>query len=214
MAKQKVFNTKVGFSTGPAQSATAKPITALTAENMPIITAATHGLESGDVIAIKGLNDDRDTVYIVEKVDETKFMLPGEDWSARDAITAATNVTFTKQAISTLCDVTSLDIDDLQISYEDETTICSKSKEPTDEFGTISMDANWLPKDLLQRTLKGYRRSQEKFIVFIVPPKSGIVYGWRAMVSQFQRQGDADGKYEASMEFQVDSYEAEIDLVP
>ena len=214
MAKQKVFNTKLGISVGPEQAAQGKPITAITAGNMPVVTAATHGLESGDVISIKGLNDDRDTVYIIEKIDETSFMLPSEDWSVREAITAGVGLTFTKHAVSILCDVTSLDIDDLQISYDDDITLCSKSKEANEEFGTIGVDANWLPKDLLQRTLKAYRRSQEKFIVFIKPPKTDTIYGWRVMVSQFQRQGEADGKYEASMEFQVDSYEAEIDLVP
>ena len=215
MAKHSVFNTYLFVSTGALASATAKPITSITNAKPPVVTSATHGLKSGDVIALAGTgSEELDTVYIVEKIDETSFMLANDDWSDRMAISSATGLTFTQQAISQFCDVTSMDIDPLKISYDDDVTLCSRSKTSKKEYGTIGVDANWLPKSQFQRMLQSFLESQEKHIVGMKPAKSDTIYAWRVMLSQFQRSGDADDKFEAGLEWQVDSTEAIVDLVP
>ena len=105
----KVFGTEFFVSIGVDVGA-AKPVSSITAANPPLVSAAAHGLESGDVIELKGTGSpDTDTVYMVEKVDEGSFRLATDDWRNLTAITAV-GVTFVKHKTTQYCDLTNLDL--------------------------------------------------------------------------------------------------------
>ena len=209
----KVFGTEFFVSIGVDVGA-AKPVSSITAANPPLVSAAAHGLESGDVIELKGTGSpDTDTVYIVEKVDEGSFRLATDDWRNLTAITAV-GVTFVKHKTTQYCDLTNLDLKPREVSYETERTICRVTKTSTIEPGTISGKAYWSSENDLHRVLNQLNKTQEKIITGLREPNSNILYGYRAYVATISRGGDADGKYEADVEFQLDSEEAEIELVP
>lgn len=214
-AKTPVKNTKFMVSTGPKQGATSQSITSITAANPPLVTTPTaHGFLSGAAIELKNTGDESlDGPYAIEVVSDTSFYLSTADWSNRSALSGVSLLTATELNLSQFCDITSISIDDLEVSYDTSHTLCDEINEAQVTNGTIGADANWLPATLLQQVLSEYHQTQEKFILLIRPPKLEFTYAWRVMQSKFSPTGDAsDTKYTVSLEWKVDSRRSLIDL--
>lgn len=202
----KFKGTKFRISTGPAAGASAKPISGITAANPPLVTATAHGLVNGDVIVLSGTNDSAlDGPYLVEVLSETTFYLLNADWAARDALSGA-GLTFTKQDLSQLCQITDLELNDMEATYETEANACGEEVTAKLSLGTISANGTWKPDLGIQNIMQDYFYSQEKFMVVHQVPGSNHVTGWAVYQAAFNKSGSAsDDKYTAAWEWKVAS---------
>ena len=209
----KFKHTRFRISIGNAAGSTPIAVTSITAGITPLVNAAAHGLATGDVIVLKGTGSfQTDGPYLVEVVDTSSFYLLNANWENRDNLTGA-SITATKQALMQFCDLTDVDINDREMNYTDEETMCGTVTTGVMTLGTISGTAIWDTKVPLQVILDEYFSSQDDFLLWFQPNGSDIVTAWRVRQAAFPKSGSAaDDKWTSAMEWKVLSVPGAVTL--
>jgi hypothetical protein len=168
---------QVGIDYDEGSSATA--ISAITAANPPVVTAASHDLELGDVVKITdvvGATQFNGNLYAVDDPLTTTFELAGEDNSMGAAYVSGGfvhAVTF-----SEFCELTGAAQAGGGADQEEVSTICSTAKEFEQglaDAGTLTLDFNFAPLTTVQTALRLSETTGSDVAVKITLPNDGGV---------------------------------------
>jgi hypothetical protein len=167
------FEVQTGFGS-------AKTVTAITAADPPVVSAAAHGFTLGDVVKLANIDAPTqldDGVYPVDNPLTGSFELAGVDGSAYDAFDAGSpNATATPVTFSEFCELTGVNQQDGSADQEEVSTICSTAKEFEQglaDSGTLQLDFNWAGNETVQAALRAGRRSGDQLAFRVTMPGTG-----------------------------------------
>lgn len=183
MAK-KSQNSYISVSTA---AAAADNITAITAANPPVVTAASHGISNGAIVAIAsvgGMVELNDRAFVAANVATNTVELKGEDGSGYTAYTSGgTMIAHTMTEVGEVTRVGGFDGTAAEI---DVTHLRSRAKEflqGLQDFGNVTLSLN-LKTDTGQARLRALKATQTKG-TFSITDSDGLVAAFHAYVTQF-----------------------------
>jgi len=167
MSKGKVTKfrgTKFLIQTGT--SVTPETVKSITAANPGIIEITETVLVKGDVASIEGISG-FEGEYVVKAVSGDMVTVVA-DWSDMEDVAAPTGVTAAKVEFSTnFCELTGFDDSGASVDWEENTTICTEGFKDFEsglvDAGTLQMNFNAAPSEIIQEKLAEYVYSGEKF---------------------------------------------------
>lgn len=148
-AKNKWHGSQIQIMTGFGGSSGAVTITGITQANPAVVTAAAHGLETGDVVSISdvvGMIDVNGGTYIVEYVSSSTFNLVDTDSTGYAAYVSGGSLDVAE--FSNFCDLTNYNRQSGTSPEIPATTLCSVAAEfviGLPDFGTTALDFNFDP---------------------------------------------------------------------
>ncbi|CCD29894.1 conserved hypothetical protein [Candidatus Glomeribacter gigasporarum BEG34] len=163
-------------------SGEAKRSTDIRQTNPAVVTIASHGYRTGEVVTITGMAQAGmmeliDGGYPVQALSDDTFALIGIDASAYHAYTKGATAA-AKQWLN-VCELKTINKQGGSIDQIDVTTICSAKKEYepglADE-GTLQLDFNYAPAAAAQRQLADYERHSATFwMKLTLPRRQGLL---------------------------------------
>jgi hypothetical protein len=201
--------TRLGVQGGEVAPVVA-PITAITAANPPVFTAA-NAFGDGDVVQIagvEGMTEINGAVGVATGVTPTGFTLEGVDASAFTPYTSGGEATGIGTGnFDDVCEARNFTGFDGQASEIDVTTMCSDAMEfrpGLQDFGAFNFTMNYVPSDPAQKTMQDAKSKGTILWWRLVLPEdeSGVSMGmW--LFQAFVRQMTLSGGVNAALESNV-----------
>ena len=186
-----------------------KTVTAITAADPPVVSAAAHGFVLGDVVKLANIDAPTqldDGSFAVDNPVSGSFQLAGIDGSGYDAFDAGSpNATATPVTFSEFCELTGANQQDGAADQEDVSTICSTAKEfeqGLSDSGTLQIDFNWAGNETVQAALRAAKRSGDALAFRVTMPGDGgsvIMIGTVQQTSFSGQKGQAVWKASATI---------------
>lgn len=174
--RYKFQGSKIEVVTGFAGGSPLLPLTGITNANPAVVTAALHGLNDGDVVAITevlGMTEVNNT-YIVNKIDANTFSLEGVDSTGYGTYTSGGKIN--PATWSNFCELTDYTRAGGTSPEIPATTVCSVATEyevGLPDFGTTTLSFNFAPATAVQGALLSFYESGAIMAVRVTLPKSG-----------------------------------------
>ncbi len=164
-------------STGVTGTSPSPAISAISLTNPAIVTAAGHGLVTGDVgkiYDVLGATQFNGNLYPIDDATSNDVALANENNTAGAVYTSGGHID--KVAFTQFCELTGANRQGGGADQEEVTTICSNGKEFEQGFsdaGTLQLDFNFAPKEAVQAALLAAEISGEKMAFKLTMPNSG-----------------------------------------
>lgn len=199
--RYKFHGSRIQVLTGFDADSPSKAISAITKASPAVVTSASHGLVSGDVIKILGggMVEVDEGVFVVEKVDANSFKLV--DLNSTDYTTYTSGAHFDKATFSTFCELTNYNRQGGTSPEIDATSQCSVAQEyeiGLPDFGTTQIDFNFAPNTSVQGALHDFYLSGEIMGVKVLLAKNGGNLVQLGFVQQESEQAGVGGLFTAS----------------
>jgi len=163
--------------TGVDEDSPNPAITAITKADPPVVTAAGHGLEDGDVVKIAdvvGMTEVNDELFVVSNKTNDTFELT--DVRGAGYGTYSSGGEIQKVTFSNFCELTNYNRQGGAAAEIPATSACSVAQEveiDLPDYGTTQIDYNFAPRTAVQLAVQGYYNSGEKVAVKVTLPKNG-----------------------------------------
>lgn len=199
------FNgTQMKFAKTPGTPTTA--ITKLSNANPAVATVASHGLKNGDVVLLASVDNPAvNGLYVAaQTATATEFTVVGLDGSGLGTVGDAK---FIKVDAFGFCDATSLDVEAATVDYEDMTTNCDDYpyEEGNIKAGAIQMEISYDPDKDVNQFLENLLFNQADTVFQFKPKAKKSMRSFVCSVSSFKFNGQANGKYKASLNLKIKS---------
>lgn len=175
--RYKFLGSTFQVSTGIGGISPSPAISAIALTNPAIVTAAEHGLVTGDVAKLAGIvgaTQFNGNLYPVDDYTTNDFSLANENNTAGAAYSSGGTVS--KMILSTFCELTGANRQGGGADQEEVSTICSNAKEFEQglaDAGTLQLDFNYAPLEAVQSALLAAEISGDKMAFKLTLPNSG-----------------------------------------
>lgn len=193
----KFHGSTIEVMTGVSADSPSIAISAITQADPAVVSAAGHGLASGDVIQISGalgMTEVNDELFVVNVLTSGTFELVNVDSSSYGAYAghgAVDPVDF-----SNFCELTGYNRQGGTSAEIDKTSLCSEAKEfevDLPDFGTTQMDYKFAPRTAIQEAIADYYSGDhagQPFAVRITLPNNG---GYMMQLGRIQQTSEQAG---------------------
>lgn len=201
--RYKFNGSNIQFVTGFSTSSPSGHITGATKANPCVITQATHGLTSGDVIKItgvEGMTELNDGVFVIEKLTANTYSLLDVDSTDYGTYTREGQVD--EAIFSRLCELTGYNRSGGTSPEIPATSQCSTAQEfeiGLPDFGSVQVDYNFAPQNTVQAALEAFYRSGETCGYKVTLPNSGGVMVGLGFIQQTSEQASVGGLWTGSL---------------
>ena len=171
-------------------------ITSISNANPAVVTAATHGLTTGDIVDISGvlgMTDINGQGGVVKVLTASTFQVIGID--STDYVAYASGGVATPAVMIETCQHKSYSGFDGASAEIDITTLCSTAKEKDmglQDAGSMSAELNYVEDDPFQVEAKVAKRDAE-YRWFRLTKRNGYFKVWQGQVLSFGDSGSVDG---------------------
>ena len=178
---------------GFGASSPALAITAISKAAQAVVTAAAHGLETGDVVkltGIVGMTELNDGVCIVEYLTANTFGLFGVDSTDYTTYASGGSVLIGVYGPN-FCELTSYNRSGAAAPNIDTSSMCStyqESERGLPGFGTVELGYKFAPLTSVQDTLNTLEASGDITAVQVILPNSGGMRVHKGYVTQTSEQ--------------------------
>lgn len=179
-------------------------ISGVTRANPAVVTtSAPHGLVTGDVIKItgvQGMTELNDESFIVVKLSATTFQLRKTNSTNYGAYTA--NGSVDKASFSNFCELTGYNRQGGSKTENDASSLCSEAVEielGLPDFGTLQLDFFFAPQTTIQQALQTFDESGDKMACKVTLPKAGGIRTVLGFVQQTSEQAAVNGLWTGSV---------------
>jgi hypothetical protein len=205
--------TRLGVQGGQVAPVTA-PITAITAANPPVFTAA-NTFGDGDVVEIadvQGMVEINGAVGVATSVTPTGFSLEGVDATGFGAYTSGGVATGIGTGnFDDVCEARNFTGFDGQASEIDVTTMCSEAMEfrpGLQDFGAFNFTMNYVPSDPAQKTMQAAKADGTILWWRLVLPEDDTgesmgVWLFQAFVRQMTLSGGVNAALESNVVLRI-----------
>lgn len=173
----KFHGSTISVLTGFSDDSPSHAITGITQANPAVVTSSSHGLSTGDIIQIagvQGMTEVNGEIYAVVVVDANTFQLHGVNSEGYGAYVSAGG--FDEGELSNFCELTDYNRTGAAAAELDATSLCSTAKEfevDLPDFGTTELGFNFAPRTAIQEALQESYNSGDKTAVVVQLPNSG-----------------------------------------
>lgn len=201
--RYKFDGSNIQFSVNWSGDSPSSPITGVTQANPAVVTEASHGRVSGDVIRIKnvvGMTELNDGVYVIEYINANTYKLLDVDSTAYGAYVSGGIVD--EATMSKLCELTGYNRQGGTSPEIAATSLCSTSQEfeiGLPDFGTLQLDYNFAPQTNVQDAIQDAYLSGDVVAVKVTLPKSGGTMVQLGFVQQTSETASVGGLWTGSM---------------
>jgi|GEM_PF-1391798 len=177
--RYKFMGSTIQVGIGEEDTSPPLAISGITQANPPVVSAAGHDAELGDVVRINdvvGAVQFNGNLYAVDNPGVGDFELAGEDNSMGAAYTSGG--TLAEVLFSEMCELTGAAQAGGGADQEEVSTICSTAKEFEQglaDAGTLTLDFNFAPLTEVQTKLREAEKSGDDVAVKITLPNDGGV---------------------------------------
>ena len=188
-------------------------ITAISNANPAVITAAAHGLKTGDIVDISGvlgMTGINGQGGVVKVLTTSTFSVIGID--STDYVAYASGGVATPVVLISTCQHKSYSGFDGAASEIDITTLCSTAKEKDmglQDAGSMSVEMNYVEDDPLQIEAKTAKRDAQ-YRWFRLTKRNGYFKVWQGQVLSFGDSGAVDGVNTGTLSVSISGEVSEI----
>lgn len=210
--KDRFNGTQIKFAVGYAPDAIEPTSINTSVATAPVFNHTSHGLKSGDVIYLSGVDYSSASGYFPVKVnDANSFVLIGSNFSFLSS-SEVSKVRYHKAEMSGFCDATNINIKSFSVSMEPVTTNCDVVKQEigTVETGETSMSINWKIDHELHHKLENMGEMQIPTYYQFKGMGSNRVRGFKAFVSAFEYSGEVDSYYSGDITLKHQSLKHDV----
>ena len=158
------------FKVQTSISATAKEITAITKADPAVVSSASHGYVTGDVvkltIASGSMYELNGNLYAVDNEASGTYELAGTDSTNYTTFAAGSPFDYAQAVVfSSFCELTGANQQDAGADTIEVSTICSDAKEfeqGLSDSGTLTLDFNWAGNETVQAALNAAKISGDQ----------------------------------------------------
>lgn len=215
MAKKNKFNgTQIKIATGYDGNLRTPTSITVTVPTAPVFNMTGHGLQSGDVIYLSGVDySSASGFFPVKRNSDGAFVVVGANFSFLSSADLS-KVRYQKVIMSGMCDARNIKLTSFSTSSDDVTTNCDEVKveESIVEAGESSMEINWKLDSRLHQQIENMGEAQAPTYIQFKPLNVNILRGFKATVSSFEYSGEVNGYYSASVGFKHQSLKHDIEL--
>ncbi len=202
----KLNGTTIAITTAFTNVSPTDTISAITKANPAVVTEASHGRATGDVIKITGatgMTEVNDRAFVIERIDANSYSLVDTDSSGYGTYTGSGKVEVA--TFSNFCELTGYNRQGGTSPEIDATTICSTAAEyevGLPDFGTTQLDFNFAPQTAIQLAISEFYSGDsagEQIAVRIQLPRSGGAMILIGTIQQTSESASVNGLWKGSL---------------